>query len=392
MTGAVTEVVIVGGGISGTAAAYELARAGARVTLLERNTLAGMASGRTLAGVRQSGRHPAELPLAKAAVRRWQQLGDELDANVEYRQEGNLRLARAPDEVAIIEGIVHEQRALGLDLKLLEGNRAVREVAPAIAESVLAASFCPTDGHANPVATVEAIAAAARRFGASIATDVAVTAIDLAGGRVAGVTTTSGHYSADVVIVTAGVHTGRLCTPLGIDLPISVRRVGVVQTAPLPPLLAQVLGVASADFAGRQEVSGRFRFTGGGEPWPYDLDGLDAGDEPMQPRLADIAASLAKAAGLIPALAEARISRVWGGLLDMTPDALPIIERVAEIDGLIVAAGFSGHGFCLGPVTGEIVSQLALHGDTSYPIEPFRLERFAGRKGSGPALTATLHG
>lgn len=392
MSNAVTDVVIVGGGISGTATAYELARAGARVILLERGGLAGMASGRTLAGVRQSGRHPAELPLAKAAVQRWQQLGAELGADLEYRQEGNLRLARTPEEVSIIADIVREQRDLALDLEYLDGNRAVREIAPAIAKSVLAASFCPTDGHANPEATVEAYAAAARRYGASIATDATVIAIDVAAGRVAGVTTSAGKIAADVVIATAGVHSGHLCAPLGIELPISVRRVGVVQTSPMPPLLAQVLGVASADFAGRQEASGRFRFTGGGEPWPHDLDGFDAADEPMQPRVADIASSLAKAATVVPALAQARISRVWGGLLDMTPDALPVIERVGAIEGLIVAAGFSGHGFCLGPVTGEIVSQLALHGDTSYPIEPFRMHRFREGDALAPAAAPTLHG
>src|SRR4051794_13056781 len=96
------EVVIIGGGISGTAAAYELARAGARVTLLERGLLASMASGRTLAGVRQSGRHPAELPLATAAVERWAVLGEELGADVEYRRQGNLRLARTPEEGQVI--------------------------------------------------------------------------------------------------------------------------------------------------------------------------------------------------------------------------------------------------------------------------------------------------
>ncbi len=386
------EVVIIGGGISGTAAAYELSRRGARVTLLERNGLAEMASGRTLAGVRQSGRHPAELPLAIPAVRRWQHLSDELEADVEYRQQGNLRLARTLDEVPIIAGIVRDQRAQGLKLEYLDGSRAVREVAPAIAESVLAASFCATDGHANPVATVEAFAAAARRHGATIATDVAVTAINVTGGRVTGVTTPNESIAADAVIVTAGVHTGRLCAPLDINLPIAVRRVGVVQTAPLPPLLAQVLGVASADFAGRQEVTGRFRFTGGGELWPHELGENEATDEPMQPRVADIAASLARAVAVVPALAEARISRVWGGLLDMTPDALPIIERVRAVEGLVVAAGFSGHGFCLGPVTGEIVSDLALGRETAYPIGPFRLARFLERHVANQAAAATLHG
>src|ERR671916_3154034 len=90
-----TEVVVIGGGISGTAAAYELARAGATVTLLEQGSLASMASGWTLGGVRQSGRHSAELPLATAAVARWEHLGEELGADIEYRREGNLRLARS---------------------------------------------------------------------------------------------------------------------------------------------------------------------------------------------------------------------------------------------------------------------------------------------------------
>ena len=125
-----TEVVVIGGGISGTAAAYELARAGAKVTLLEQGSLASMASGWTLAGVRQSGRHPAELPLATAAVARWERLGEELGADVEYRRGGNLRLARSPEEVSVIQAIVAEQRDLGLDLLYLPDNAAVREIAP----------------------------------------------------------------------------------------------------------------------------------------------------------------------------------------------------------------------------------------------------------------------
>jgi sarcosine oxidase subunit beta len=181
-----TEVVVIGGGISGTAAAYELARAGARVTLLEQGSLASMASGWTLAGVRQSGRHPAELPLATAAVVRWERLGEELGADIEYRREGNLRLARSPEEVPVIQTIVAEQRDLGLDLTYLPDNAAVREIAPAIAESVLAASYCPTDGHANPIATVQAFASAAARHGARLRTETAVIAIDASSGSIHG--------------------------------------------------------------------------------------------------------------------------------------------------------------------------------------------------------------
>jgi sarcosine oxidase subunit beta len=384
-----TEVVVIGGGISGTAAAYELARAGAKVTLLEQGSLASMASGWTLAGVRQSGRHAAELPLAAAAVARWEHLGEELGADVEYRREGNLRLARSPEEVPVIQAIVSEQRDLGLDLAFLPDNAAVREIAPAIAESVLAASYCPTDGHANPIATVQAFAAAAARHGATLRTESAVIAIETSGGLVHGVRTPSGDIAADIVVVAAGVYTARLCAALGLDLPIQVSHVAVVQTAPLPPLIRQVLGTAGADFAGRQEVGGRFRLTGGGRAWPHRLDDLARGDDPVLPPAADIVAALTRGIEVLPALADARVARVWGGLLDMTPDALPIIERTPELDGLVIAAGFSGHGFCLGPVTGQVVRDLVLQGTTAFPIEPFRRNRFAAVSG---LATATLHG
>jgi sarcosine oxidase subunit beta len=385
----VTDVVVIGGGISGAAAAYELARAGAAVTLIEKGALASMASGWTLAGVRQSGRHPAELPLAQAAVARWATLSEELGADVEYRGEGNLRLARTPDEVQTIAGIVSAQQALGLDLTLLSDNAAVRTVAPALADTILAASFCPTDGHANPTATVQAFAAAAQRHGADIRTQTAATAIETGGGRVQGVRTTAGAIAADAVVVAAGVYGAQFCAPLGIDLPIAISHVSVVQTVPLPPLIAQVLGVASADLALRQEVGGRVRFTGGGAPWPYDLDALGTGNDPVMPPTSDVAAALDRAVEALPALAAAPLSGVWGGLLDMTPDALPVIERSPQIEGLIIAAGFSGHGFCLGPITGEIVRDLVRSGTTPYPIAPFRSERLAT---VASREAATLHG
>lgn len=387
------DVVIVGGGISGTAAAYELAKSGARVTLVEQGDLASMASGWTLAGVRQSGRHAAELPLARAAVKRWQRLSEELDADIEYRQDGNLRLARNPDEIPVIRQIVDEQQALGLDLTFLPDNRAVREIAPALAETVLAASFCPTDGHANPVAAVRAFAAAAERHGATIRTGTVVTGIDApgAGGRARGVQTAEGGIASDVVVVTAGVYTDQLCAPLGLALPLRVRHVSVIQTTPLPPMLRQVLGVASADFAGRQEVSGRFRLTGSGTPWPHQLADRGDEDELIQPPVERVMMALARATAVLPALREARVGRVWGGLIDQTPDALPVIERLPEVEGVIVAAGFSGHGFCLGPITGQIIRELVIDGRSTLPIDPFRLNRFAAM-GDVPDAAVTLHG
>ncbi len=381
-----SDVVIIGGGISGTAAAYELARAGVRVTLVEKGMLASMASGWTLAGVRQSGRHPAELPLARAAVRRWMTLDMELDAQTEYRQDGNLRLARTPDEVPVIETMVRAHQAAGLDLIFLPDNDAVRTVAPAIAETVRAASYCATDGHANPTRTVRAFAAAAERRGATILTETEVTGINTAGGAVRGVETTRGPFPADVIINVAGVYADRICRMVGLDLPLITAHVAVVQTIPVPPLLVPVIGVANADLAGRQEVGGALRMTGRSGVWRWPDMPLTA--DAIQPTVDAVTAVLMRGCAILPTLRETRIAQVWGGLLDMTPDGLPVIEATA-VEGFIVAAGFSGHGFCLGPVTGQVLRELVTRGAASLPLAPFHLARFAG---SEQQVTPTLHG
>jgi len=384
-----TDVVIIGGGISGAAAAYELAGAGASVTLVEKGSIASMASGWTLAGVRQSGRHPAEIPLAMAAVKRWEHLSEELASDVEYRQNGNLRLARTPDEVPTIRTMVEDQRALGLALDYLPNNAALREVAPALAQSIEGGSYCPTDGHANPIATVHAFATAAKQRGARIRTEERVVRIETNGGAVSGVETANGRIAADQVVVAAGVYSDRLLDGVGLALPLKVGLTAVVQTVPAPPLLQQVLGVARANFAGRQEVSGRFRFTGGSMPWSWPEHEL--GPESVMPSIAAIHEVLRRGMDVLPALAGIPIARVWAGLLDNTPDALPVIERAPELDGLVIAAGFSGHGFCLGPVTGQLICELVTRGQTSLPIDPFRRARFPAG-GAVPRAATGLHG
>ncbi len=380
------DIIIIGGGISGTAAAYTLAKRGVKVHLLERDELAGMASGWTLAGVRQSGRHPAELPLAQAAIRRWEHLHEELDADVEYRQDGNLRLALTEDDLPQIRGVVAEGNAAGIETVFLD-SAAVHEIAPALTTNLAGASFCPTDGHANPTLTVQAFAAAAVRHGAIIETGVHVTALTIDGHRITGVETTRGPIAAEMVIVAAGIYTPRLMAPLGLDLPIRVTIVTAIQTIPLPPTLSQVLGVANGGIAGRQEVSGRFRMTGSSVPW--DIEGLHS-PENVRPQFAHVAEAITRSVRVLPGLAEVRLAQTWGGLIDQSPDAIPVIERPAGVEGLVIAAGFSGHGFCLGPVTGEILADLATTGTTSHSIDAFSLGRFASQTGSKEAVQ--LHG
>ena len=367
-------IVIIGAGITGTAAAAELAREGHDVTLIDKHGIAAMASGWTLGGCRQSGRHPAELPLARAAVELWGTLHETLGADVEYRRQGNLRLARTPEEVETIRKLVAEQQKLGLELHFLPDNRAIRAVAPAIASSVLAASFCPTDGHANPLKATHAFAKFARRHGAAIRERVAATAIRVEAERVTGVETSEGFIAADRVIVATGIHSPALLAPLGLTLLLSTRVVHVIQSEPLAPLLAPVFGVANADCAGRQEADGRLRFTGGGKEWHGDP--ATWSERALTPTSNGIRHVVGLVSRVLPVAANVPIAKTWGGLIDMTPDALPVIDAPEPIAGLVVAAGFSGHGFCLGPISGPLCADLALGRPPRLDLSAFKLDRF----------------
>lgn len=381
------DAVVIGAGISGAATAYELATAGLSVVLLDRWGPAAMASGWTLAGVRQSGRHPAELPLAQAAVALWGELHERLGADLRYRRKGNLRLARTPEELPVIERLVAEQSAAGLDVRLLRGA-AVQDVAPAVSPDVLAACFCPSDGHADPHRSVQAFVDAAVRAGVQTRFGEQAVAVEVAGGRVTGVRTDKDLIPAGHVVLAAGVLGNALLDPLGAGVPIDVRMVTLIRSIPLPPVLDQVIGVASADCAGRQEADGRFRATNAGEPWHGRMT---HGDRPTVPPPARaLEAVVAKFGAAVPAFREAPVESVWAGLLDMTPDALPVLDKVPGAEGLVVAMGFSGHGFCLGPITGRIVSALVRDEATGFDLAPFRLGRFAGW--NRPPEPATLHG
>jgi sarcosine oxidase subunit beta len=333
-------------------------------------------------------RDPAELPLARAAVDIWVTLNERLDADVEYRRGGNVRLARTPDEVAVIRKLVAAQRALGLDLTFLDGNAAVRDVAPALSPTVLAASFCPTDGHANPVLATRAFAADARRHGATVREGIGVHALVVEGARVTGVQTADGFVGADAVVVAAGVNTPALLAPLGLHLSLSLQIVHVVQTAPLAPCFAPAFGVANADCAGRQEADGRLRFTNGRGRWPGDADAWS--EAALKPSADDVRQLVDRVARFLPVVGTAPIARTWGGLIDLTPDALPVIDAPPAVAGLVVAAGFSGHGFCLGPVSGQLCADLALRRAPRHDVAAFRLDRFVGHASAGAALT--LHG
>ena len=384
------DFVIIGAGINGCSAAYRLAAEGLRVIVVERYAPAAMASGWTLAGVRQSGRDLAEMPLALGAVAIWPGLAEELGAPTGYCQEGNLRLARNQDEVDHIRGMVDEQRQAGLELGFLSSNEDVRAVAPALARSILAASHCPTDGHADPVASVNAFRLAAERNGAVFRLGAQALSIETSRGHVTGVATERGRIGCSGCIVAAGVHSNALLEPLGLGIPMQINMTTIVQSEPLPPLLKQVLGVATAEFAARQQIDGRLRVSGGSRRWHGVM--TEGGSPDVRPPAEAIAKTIEKTAGSLPALRDARIARFWAGLIDQTPDGLPVIERAPEVDGLVIAAGFSGHGFGIAPMTSLVVRDLALGEAPRLSLEEFQRARFSNFSGEWGDVGSRLYG
>jgi len=384
--GTMFDVAVVGAGISGSAAAYELARRGHSVVLIDQYGPASMASGWTLAGVRQSGRHPAELPLARSAVAIWQTLAEQLDGATHYRQVGNLRCARNETEVARIEAIVAEHNGLGLEMQLLRGDE-VRRIAPLVAESIICASFCPTDGHADPHATVASFVEAGRRLGVATHFGEMVTSVRVEGGRATGVATRTGFIPAGQLVLATGIYGNTLVEPFGYRVPYEVMSATMMRSVPTTAPHLPVIGVANGDTTLRQEVGGHFRIGGGHEVWDGQLE-LDPWPQ-VRPPAASVADLIARYSAIVPSLSGVKLDRLWCGLIDQTVDTLPVLDVLPQAGGLVLATGFSGHGFCLGPVTGEILADLAEGKASRHPIEAFGIARFSGQQAGS---TVELHG
>jgi sarcosine oxidase subunit beta len=388
------DVIIVGAGITGVATALALAEGGARVEVIERYRPAAMASGWTLAGVRQSGRDAAELPLARAAIEIWKTLDERLGVDTGYRQAGNLRLARTEGEAGIIRALVDAQNAAGLAMELLDVE-AAREIAPLLSQNIICASWCASDGHADPVASVEGFRAAAERLGVRFRTGVAaseiVTGYRGGGRRFVSLKTTQGEVPAGACLLASGIQTNTLLEGLGLNVPMSTPLVAVLQTVPVPASLAPVIGVANADLAIRQQVDGCFRFTGGAQQSGSSLEECD-GQPVVRPSAGSLARAITLVSDVLPMIATTPVARVWGGLLDLTPDALPVLDRAPGIEGLFVAAGFSGHGFGIGPAVGEALAGLILGQPADIPLDAFRFERFGDGCQTGETAPLSLHG
>lgn len=368
------DVLILGGGLMGAATAFFLRQRGLSVILLERGLVGQQASGVNFGNVRRQGRFLPQLPLAHRARAIWGRIPELLGEDVEFLQTGHLRVAYRPEQVGMMEAYRDNARPWGLDLELISGN-ALRDRFPWLSQDVLAGSYSPDDGHANPRLVAPAFGRAARRAGARIVENAEVLAIEPEGGGFRLETADGAVWRGGMLQVSAGAWGGRIAARFGEPVPIIVRGPQMAVTEAVPYTLKPVLGVTTKETAEviylRQVTRGNIVFGGTGHG-PADLDTLRAS---VDPRLT--LHQFTQLRRMVPAIGALRIIRVWSGIEGYMRDDIPVMGPSAKVPGLFYAFGFCGHGFQIGPGVGDTMAELIATGRTETPIEPFGIARFA---------------
>ncbi len=349
------EILIIGAGVMGSSVAYHLARQGREVLVLEQSQVAvsPAASWASAGGVRRQGRHSAEALLAIEAIERWRTLEQELDADLEYRQGGNLLLAETETEATYLTTFVQDQQALGFtDVRLID-RREAHTLVPGISPQVIAGSYSPADGQADPARTTRAFASAAQRYGAAYKTGERVVALLRNGEQITGARTAQEELQAEQVVLAAGAWSDDIAASIGLRLPIRTRALQMVLSTPAQNFtLTPVLSAVGRMLSLKQLPDGAFLLGGG---WPGDPT-PDRSSYTL--RSESIEGNWATACELLPVVGQQSITRAWCGLEAQSIDDIPFIGKLTDLPGLILAVGFSGHGFALSPSVGRALADL----------------------------------
>jgi len=414
-----TDVVVIGGGIIGAMTALELAERGVAVTLCEKGEIGAEQSSRNWGWCRKMGRDPREIPLSIIALEAWRGMNERVGGETGFRECGILYLAQTEAEMSAREHWLNQHaRPYQLDSRMI-GGEEVAELVPGSAIRWKGALYTASDGRAEPHQAAPAIATAARAKGARILNCCAVRGIEQAAGRVSGVVTEKGPIACSSVVLAGGAWSRRFCGNLGIHLPqlpvissvqrtepietglertasgdtfafrkrldggyiVTHRHLSVADVVPASfPLFFTFLPALLNDWSGlRLRIGKRFidearlaRHWALDETSPFEqVRILDP--EPITSILDAAMTSLKRC---YPAFAAAQVAERWAGVIDVTPDAVPVMDEVPDVPGLFLATGFSGHGFGLGPGAGRLVADIVTGKTPCVDPAPFRYKRF----------------
>lgn len=424
------DVVVIGGGVIGVSAALFLARAGHRVVLCEKGRIAGEQSSRNWGWIRVQGRDPDEVPIMIEAAQHWQ--GFAKAQAFGLRQGGVGYLARDEAALARFAAWLPVAQAAGVDTRVLSRREAAALV-PGAGRSFAGALYTASDMVAEPSLAVPALAELAVEAGATIVENCAVRGLDTAAGRVSGVVTERGRIAASRVILAGGAWSALFLRAHGVALPQLSVRLSAAATQPLPDLAAAALSDKRLAF--RRRMDGGYSIARPGasrlhvgpdafralpkfitqlraDPLGTRLRGPaprgypDAWGTPRRavldrpgpyeacrvldpaPDLKVLRQAAQDLQTLFPNLPPVRLAQSWGGMADVMPDVVPVVDHVEALPGLVLGTGFSGHGFGIGPGMGRVLADLALDRDPGHDLRRFRLARFSDGSPMelGPAL------
>ncbi|MBB4863938.1 glycine/D-amino acid oxidase-like deaminating enzyme [Pseudomonas nitritireducens] len=414
------DVVIAGSGIMGCATAWQLAGLGLSVLVLDKAGLASQQSTRAWGFVRQQARDPAEVPLMMAAIPLWERLEKELQLPLEWRQGGCLYLAETPEQQHKYEDWLKVAGNFGLGTRLL-GRAEVAQLMPALSDPALGALYTANDGQAEPRRVAPGYALRAIERGAVFVEGCGVTGIDRAAGAICGVQTERGYVKTRQLLVCAGASSWLLLQSLGLDLPQQAVRCTVSRTSPGPDVGAQSFIGHGIGF--RQRADGSINLADETQAdidlnldylrgakhylphlpehragFSFKLNGalfhdlrqrlpgserrmngpvLGERDPQVKANTSRVFQAQTNLARAFPALRDVRVVESWAGLIDVLPDGIPVLDAPPEVPGLLIATGFCGHGFAMGPIVGQLMSQWIVDGQPGMDLHAFRLRRFA---------------
>lgn len=360
---------MIGGGSTGTSAAFHLAEAGVAVTLVERGALGSGSTSRAAGGVRAQFSDALNIQIAARSLAAFRDFARRPGWDIDFKQVGYLFVLDSQADVREFERNVALQNEYGVPSRMLDADE-VRTLSPLVeGDDILAGAFSAQDGHVTPEAVVQGYASAARKLGAQLCPGCQVLAIQTEGGEINRVQTTRGTVATRTVICAAGPWSAQCGAMAGVELPVTPLRRQVMFTAPMHDLPAQIpmtIDFSSSFYFHREGPGLLFGMSYSREQPGFSIETTDD----WIPDLMAVAQRRA------PRIASAGIQGGWAGLYEMTPDHNAIIGEARSVSRFLYATGFSGHGFLQAPAVGEILRDLVLSREPVIDIGPLSVERF----------------